>query len=212
MKTHQKLTMVLFSVIVAIVYIVGKNNNKPLHTADNITIIKSAFSMTEEETVIDSAAIKRLSPFFKVKRDEFDPSGTLTYVPADSPEKPKGDAIYCYFEQVNDSVSNLRIRMQVENKEWLFYKKCQFLVDGKVYEYSPQNIELNVGNPGLICEWFDEAVNENNIEIIKALSKARQAKVKIIGRHYNKVVIFSKEQFLSINNTLELYSALRGDI
>ncbi|MHA3788245.1 hypothetical protein ACX0HA_08560 [Flavobacterium hauense] len=213
MKTHQKLTMVLFSVIIAVVYIIGKNNNQSLHRSDRVTIVKkSAFSIVEREILIDSAAFKRLSPFFKIKKDEFDPNGTLTYVPADSPEKPKGDAIYCYFERINDSVSNLRVRMQIEHKEWLFYKKCQFLVDGKVYEYSPQSIELNVGNPGKVCEWFDEAVNANNIDIIRALSKAREAKVKIIGRHYNKIIVFSKEQFLSINNTLELYSAFRGTI
>lgn len=210
MKTHLKLTLILIVVIAAAIHIITKNNDGLRKSTKTLSMLKTTFSEDSDNPEIDSTTFKRLLPLFKIKKDEFDPNGILSYLPKDSPERPKSNALYCYFEQVGDSVANLRVRMQVENKEWLFFKHCQFLIDGNVYDYYPGETEFNVGTPGNVCEWFDESVNENNIQIIKALSNAKEAKVRIIGRHYSKVVVFSKEQLQSISNTLVLYAAMRG--
>jgi hypothetical protein len=212
MKTHLKLTVILIVVIFAAFHIINKNNNSLRESSNSISMFKTAFTGTIPSPEIDSITFKKLLPFFKIKKDEFDPVGILSYIPKDSPEKPKGNAFYCYFEQINDSVDNLRVRMQIENRDWLFVKKCIFLIDGNVYEYNPKNFELNGGNPGMVCEWFDDSVCESNVGIIKALSKAKEAKVKLIGRHTHKIIEISREQIESINNTLTLYSAMRGAI
>lgn len=212
MKTHQKLTFTLIIVIAALLYIVNKNNGQLKGKADSLSMLKETFSDVTNASEIDSTALKKLLPFFKVKKDEFDPNGRLKYVCKDSPEAPKGSAMYCYFEQINNTVADLRFRMQFENKEWLFIRKCQFLIDNIVYEYYPSDFEFNAGNPGRVCEWFDDSINESNAGLIKALSKAKEAKVKVIGRHYHTVIVISPQQIESINNTLTLYSAMGGDI
>lgn len=210
MKTHLKLTLILIVVIVAAFQIINQKNTR-LHKKAHISVVKT-FSGKMDTPEIDSTIVKKLLPFFKIKKDEFDSSGLLSYIPKGSPERTKGNAIYCYFEQIDDSVTNLRFRVQVENRNWLFLKKCQFLIDGRVYDYNPQSVELNTGSPGMVCEWFDDSVNENNIEIIKALSNAKRAKVKISGRNSHKVVVISLEQIRSINNTLTLFAAMRGAV
>lgn len=210
MKTHLKLTVILIVVIAVAFHIITKNNDGLRKTTKTFSMLKTTFSGNSGNHEVDSTTFKRLLPFFNIKKDEFDAHGILSYVPKDSPDRPKSNALYCHFEQVGDSVVNLRIRLQVENKEWLFFKHCQFLIDGNVYDYYPGNTEFNVGTPGNVCEWFDESVNENNIQIVKALSSAKEAKVRIIGRHYSKIVVFSKEQLQSINNTLALYIAMKG--
>lgn len=212
MKTHLKLTVILIVVIVAAFHIITKNNDGLGKRPKSISMLKGAFSDAIDTPEVDSTTFKRLLPYFKIKKDEFDVNGILSYLPKDSPERPKANALYCYFEQVGDSVINLRIRMQVENKEWLFFKHCQFLIDGNVYDYYPGDTELNVGTPGNVCEWFDESVNENNIQIVKALSTAKEAKVRILGRHYSKIVVISKEQLQSINDTLSLFRAMGGSV
>ncbi|PZR20198.1 MAG: hypothetical protein DI539_11580 [Flavobacterium psychrophilum] len=213
MKTHLKLTIVLFAAIAALFFLVSKNHKFSSKPVKNITVLNNKTTVISRDArKVDSMAFKRLIPFFKLKKDEFDASGTVTYLPKGSPEKPKSNAFYCYFEHINDSVGNLRVRMQVENKEWLFYKKCQFLIDGVVYDYTPSDIEFSEGGAGAICEWFDNAVNQDNYSIIKALSVAKAAKVKVYGRHYDKIFILSNDQLLSIDHTLNLYTALNGDL
>lgn len=211
MKTHYRLTVIMSIAIVMLFYLVSKNNTGLIKSPDKVSILKNTFSDPVIRE-IDSLSLKKLMPFFKVKTDEFDPNKISSYKPKEAPDLPKGNAIYCYFEKKDDTVSNLRVRMQVENVEWLFFKRCQFLIDGVVYEYSPTVVEFNSGSPGWVCEWFDNSVNHANVAIVRALSKAKAAKVKIIGRHYDKVLKISNEQLKSINNTLSLYTAMGGEI
>ncbi|MFD2600538.1 hypothetical protein [Flavobacterium suzhouense] len=212
MKTHLKLTVVLFVAVAALFLLISRNHKSFSGRSNNVTVLNNSSSEVLKQTKkVDSLEFKRLISYFKLKRDEFDPSGTIRYMPETSPEKPKGNAIFCYFDQTDDLVANLRLRMQVENKEWLFYKRCQFLIDGKIFDYIPSNIEFNQAGTGNVCEWFDNAINENNFVIVKALSKAKIAKVKILGRNYDKVIVFTDKDIASIDHTLELYSAMNGE-
>lgn len=59
---------------------------------------------------IDSAKIKELKPFFKIKKDEFSTTGKTWYKPKSAPNYTNQNGLYCYFQTENDVPSNLRFR------------------------------------------------------------------------------------------------------
>src|SRR5918993_5494376 len=100
MKTHLKLTLILIVVIIAAFQIINKNNTGLRRKSSSVSMLKNAFSGTMDSPEIDSTTFKKLLPLFKIKKDEFDPNGILSYMPKNSPDHPKGNAMYCYFEQI----------------------------------------------------------------------------------------------------------------
>lgn len=154
--------------------------------------------------------VKKLEPLFRIKKDEFDPQSPVFYTPKTAPNFVNIDATFCYFNVTNNLPSNLRFRLQYENNEWLFIEKCQFLIDGKAFEYYPINIQHDSGNGGRIWEWFDDTASINDALII-ALYNAKKAKVKLIGNQYHDIITISNKELKSIKNTIDLYRALGGN-
>lgn len=109
---------------------------------------------------IDSAKIKELKQFFRVRKDEFSTTGKTWYEPKSAPSYTNRNGLYCYFQTENDMPSNLRFRMQYYSDDWLFFSKVQFSIDGKAYEYVPMDTETDSGDGGHIWEWFDESVSK----------------------------------------------------
>lgn len=159
---------------------------------------------------IDSAKIKELKPFFKIKKDEFSTTGKTWYKPKSAPNYTNQNGLYCYFQTENDVPSNLRFRMQYYSDDWLFFSRVQFSIDGKAYEFIPMNTETDSGNGGYIWEWFDENISESDKELIYALANAKSAKMKLIGRQYYDVKNITQDQIKNIKRTLELYEAMGG--
>jgi hypothetical protein len=159
---------------------------------------------------IDSAKIKELKQFFRVRKDEFSTTGKTWHEPKSAPSYTNRNGLYCYFQTENDMPSNLRFRMQYYSDDWLFFSKVQFSIDGKAYEYVPMDTETDSGDGGHIWEWFDESVSENDKELINALANAKSAKMKLIGRQYFDVRNISQDQIKGIKRTLELYQAMGG--
>jgi hypothetical protein len=159
---------------------------------------------------IDSAKIKELKQFFRVRKDEFSTTGKTWYEPKSAPSYTNRNGLYCYFQTENDMPSNFRFRMQYYSDDWLFFSKVQFSIDGKAYEYVPTDTETDSGDGGHIWEWFDESVSENDKELINALANAKSAKMKLIGRQYFDVRNISQDQIKGIKRTLELYQAMGG--
>jgi hypothetical protein len=164
----------------------------------------------KETAKIDSAKIKELKQFFRIRKDEFSTTGKTWYEPKSAPKYTNRSGIYCYFQTENDFPSNLRFRMQYYSDDWLFFSKVQFSIDGKAYEYVPMDTETDSGDGGHIWEWFDESVSENDKELINALANAKSAKMKLIGRQYFDVRNISQDQIKGIKRTLELYQAMGG--
>lgn len=158
---------------------------------------------------IDSAKIKELLPYFRVKKDEFDPDGGTWYEPKSAPNYTNRNGVYLYFKADNTGVKPLRFRVQYFNEDWLFFKKVQFSIDSSAYEYIPTRTETDNGG-GDIWEWFDESLNYSDKELIYALSNAKSAKMKFIGRQYYDIRTINKQQIIDIKRTLELYNAMGG--
>lgn len=163
-----------------------------------------------EESKIDSVKIKELLPFFKVKKDEFDPNGKTWFEPKSAPQYTNRNGIYLYFAAQNGKVAALRFRVQYYSDDWLFFKKVQFSIDEKAYEYIPSNTETDCGNGGKIWEWFDEALTGSDRDLIYALVEAKSAKMKFIGRQYYDIKTITRNQISDMKRALELYRAMGG--
>lgn len=160
---------------------------------------------------VDSAKIKELLPYFNVKKDEFDPNGKIWYKPKSAPKYTNQNGIYLYFATQEGNTCPLRFRVQYYADDWLFFKKIQFSIDGNAYEYIPSDTEHDNGNGGKIWEWFDEALSGSDKELIYALTEAKNAKMKFIGRQYHDIKVITKSQITDMKRTLELYRAMGGD-
>jgi hypothetical protein len=171
---------------------------------------------TEEDTdnlnstpQVDSTKINELLQYFNVTKDEFDPNGLTWYKPKSAPKYTNRNGIYLYYSTSKDGINPLRFRVQYYAEDWLFFKKIQFSIDSSAYEYVPRNTETDNG-AGYIWEWFDEALNTSDKELINALANAKSAKMKFIGRQYYDIINISKEQITDIKRTIELYKAMGG--
>jgi hypothetical protein len=166
---------------------------------------------TKKPTAVDSAKVKSLEKYFRIKGDEFSNDNKKWYTPTSSPKYTNMNGIYCYFQTQNGVPSNLRFRVQYHSDEWLFFSRVQFSIDGKAFEYIPSDVETDSGNGGRIWEWFDESLTSSDKELIEALSNAKTAKMKLIGKQYYDIKTISTEQLNSIKRTLEMYNALGGN-
>lgn len=159
----------------------------------------------------DSVKIKELIPFFRVSKDEFDVNGVTWYEPNDAPKYINRNGIYIYFGVDKNGIKPLRLKIQYTADDWLFFKKVNFSIDDKPFEYVPRKTETDHGG-GIIWEWSDEAiVDTSDKELIKALASAKSAKMKFIGSQYHNIKNISQKQIQSINRTIELYKAMGGD-
>jgi hypothetical protein len=158
---------------------------------------------------IDSAKVAELKKFFRIKKDEFSNNNKVWYEPKSAPQYVNRNGVYCYFQTENDIPSNLRFRIQYYAEDWLFFRRVQFSIDGKAFEYIPLDVETDHGD-GNIWEWFDEGVTSSDKELIGALANAKRAKMKLIGRQYHKIKTITAEQILNIRRTIELFNALGG--
>jgi hypothetical protein len=159
---------------------------------------------------IDSAKVKDLQKYYTKHKDEFSNSKKIWYKPKTAPQYTNRNGIYCYFQTEEGIPSNLRFRLQYYADDWLFFKKVQFSIDGKAYDYIPLSTETDSGNGGYIWEWFDESISESDKDLINALANAKSAKMKLIGSQYYDIKTISQEQINSFKRTLELYKALGG--
>ena len=171
---------------------------------------KSETKTDTQESKVDSVKIKELLPYFKVKKDEFDPNGKTWFEPKSAPQYTNRNGIYLYFAVQNGKAMPLRFRVQYYSDDWLFFKKIQFSIDNNAYEYIPSDTETDSGNGGKIWEWFDETLTGSDKTLIYALADAKSAKMKFIGRQYYDIKTITKNQITDMKRVLELYRAMGG--
>ena len=164
----------------------------------------------EVKSKIDSAKIKELLPYFKVKKDEFDPNGKIVYTPKSAPQYINRNGIYCYFIVTDGTPGPLRFVVQYYADDWLFFKRVQFSIDGNAFEFVPLKTETDNGDGGKIWEWFDEALTSSDHDLIYALSNAHSAKMKFLGQQYYDIKNISQLQITDIKRALDLYHAMGG--
>jgi hypothetical protein len=173
-------------------------------------VLDESIEDSQKPVKIDSAKIKELNKNFKIKKDEFSNNDKKWYIPKTAPQYTDMNGIYCYFQTEKGVPSNFRLRIQYFANDWLFFKKIQFSIDGKAFEFIPDDTETDSGNGGYIWEWCDQMITGDDKNIIHALSNAKNAKMKLIGRQYYKIKNITQQQISSIKQTIDLYNALGG--
>lgn len=181
---------------------------------DTIDELRASLSGTSyQQSKIDSTKIAELTPYFKIKQDEFDPKAPVWYEPKSAPQYTNRNGIYCYFRTIDNKPQNFRFRMQYYADDWLFFHKVQFSIDEKAYEYIPNDTETDSGNGGKIWEWFDDAITtSSDKELIRALANAKTARMKIIGKQYYDIKEITPSQIKDIKRSLELFEAMGGSL
>lgn len=187
---------------------VFSTKNSVQESLNNIN--KENIEKFKKTSKIDLAKVKALKKYFTTEKDEFSKSNLTWYKPKSAPKYTNQNGLYCYFQTENDMPSNLRFRLQYYSDEWLFFSKVQFSIDGKAYEYIPLSTETDNGDGGYIWEWSDENITDTDKELINALSNAKSAKMKLIGRQYYDTRTISKDQIKNIKRTLDLYKEMGG--
>jgi len=171
---------------------------------------KQEVDIFNKTTKVDSLKVKELTKFFRIKSDEFSNNNKKWYTPKSAPQYTNRNGIYCYFQTENGVPSNLRFRVQYYAEDWLFFSRIQFSIDGKAYDFIPNDTETDSGNGGYIWEWFDQGLTASDKELIYALANGKNAKMKFIGKQYYNIKTITKEQIKSIKQTIDLYNALGG--
>lgn len=191
--------------------------NIPQQILDSIKIFFLGFENStlqkNEDKVLnlpDSNTIKKLSPLFTFKKDEFDPDGITIIKPKSAPVYVNRNGIFCTFIKSNAGVENFRLHIQYYADDWLFIRKYQFSIDGKAYEFIPLNVERD--NEYMIWEWCNEEIsNAQDKSLIKALANAKSARIKFIGDHYYDIRTIKTKELKSIKDALDLYVAMGGE-
>lgn len=181
--------------------------NTIMESVDSTSIIEEQKRIAAEEARLQErkAELDKLSKNFNQKKDEF--SNKIWIFPKDSPKYRNRNATYCYFMKQNREVRNFRFVFQYVNSDWLFIKDLIFNIDGKVFEY--RRLDFNTDcRGGQIWEWCDLQLSD--IDLIRALEKAKSIKIKMNGDKYYDTRTLNSATITSIQETIKYYKALGG--
>lgn len=180
----------------------------------NIVVDTSSKSQNtfEEKPVlfIDTARIKELKTHFIFKEDEFQSSNIVWVKHKSNPNDIAKNRVYCYFYLRDGQADNFRFVIQYDAEDWLFFNRVQFLSDGNVWEYTPEEKKTNVGQGGHIQEWNDQKVSPFDQGFLTVLASANTVKMKLNGTNFHDVRTLSKSEIKAINQTLDYYTSLGG--
>ena len=181
--------------------------NTIMESVDSTSIIEEQKRIAAEETRLQErkAELDKLSKNFNQKKDEF--SDKTWIYPKDRPKYRNRNATYCYFMKQNNEVRNFRFVFQYVNSDWLFIEDLIFNIDGKVFKYTRLDFNTDCGG-GRIWEWCDLQLTD--IDLIRALEKAKSVKIKMNGDKYYDTRTLNSVAITSIQKTIKYYKALGG--
>lgn len=168
-------------------------------------LLKNKKRIAAEEARLQErkAELDKLSKNFSQKKDEF--SNKTWIYPKDKPKYRNRNATYCYFMKQNNEVRNFRFVFQYVNSDWLFIKDLIFNIDGKLFEYRRLDFNTDCGGEQ-IWEWCDLQLTD--IDLIRALEKAKSIKIKMNGDKYYDTRTLNSANITSIQKTIKYYKAL----
>ena len=181
--------------------------NTIMESVDSTSIIEEQKRIAAEKTRLQErkAELDKLSKNFNQKKDEF--SDKTWIYPKDRPKYRNRNATYCYFMKQNNEVRNFRFVFQYVNSDWLFIEDLIFNIDGKVFKYTRLDFNTDCGG-GRIWEWCDLQLTD--IDLIRALEKAKSVKIKMNGDKYYDTRTLNSVAITSIKKTIKYYKALGG--
>ncbi|MEJ7736365.1 MAG: hypothetical protein WKF97_02970 [Chitinophagaceae bacterium] len=193
----------------------SKMSKHALDSAYNVKIVRDSLFKVYSDSVQkvvsakNTLAIKKLQPKMRFKKDEFTESAWVYH--KSSPGYVNQNALYCYFKMSADSPGPLRFVIQHYDDEWLFIKYVQFVLDDENFKLIPSHVDRDNGS-GNIWEWFDKPITDESLTIVKKLSTAKSAKMKLIGTQYYKIKSITQSQIKAIKDVLDYYKLKGGTI
>lgn len=186
---------------------------KKKQTADTLQKRAEEAALDAKHKEIDDLIAKN----FRKEYNEYDK--TTYYYHKSSPMNLDADALYCYFytRDVGSkwdrySAYNFRFRIQYNDDDWLFIEKMQFLINGETVTIDPKKMEREVlGHGNGVTEWMDVQPNRDELELIKKLSRAQSAKMKLTGKHFSDERTISAKQTAALKDCIHLYKLMDGD-
>jgi len=163
----------------------------------------------KKETKPNPLKAKSYEKYFVQSKDEFSKENIVFYEPVLFKKRNEKNRLYCYFSTNNGKACGLRFTLYNFSFEVLDIKNLQFLIDDKLFEYRPQNVNNRFfGNTRL--EWMDDLLTHRNKELIYSLANSKSAKLKIQGESLHLERKISQKEIQSICQTLAYYRMLGG--
>ena len=148
----------------------------------------------------------------KMRKKTDDMNGISWYHDKSSPRYTNRNGFFAYIGKKENSSPWLRFAIQYAADDWLFIEKYIIKVDDKTYTIAEEKygeIETDNGSGG-IWEWLDRAVDQNELEIIKAVANGKNVKIRYVGKQYHKDRTITSAQKKALRNVLDAYEALGG--
>ena len=189
------------------------DKGKELLSKIDSEIEKIAEQKKKEELVKKKAEEKRIAnATSKMRKKTDDMNGITWYHDKTSPRYTNQNGFFAYIGKKENSSPWLRLTIQYAADDWLFIEKYIIKVDDVTYTISEEKygeIETDNGSGG-IWEWLDRAVDQNEMEIIKAVANGSNVKIRYVGKQYHKDRTITSTQKQALRNVLDAYEALGG--
>jgi hypothetical protein len=197
-------------ILIIVISILSSCNDHQLSSQQDKQAITDSSSPTVKDMppVQDEQEIARLMKKVHKLKDKI--TGDEWIEPVNAPQYVNQNAIYAYFPVSGSTPTGLRLKIQYVADDWLFIRNYVFNIDGTTYNYIPNEVKTDNGG-GIIWEWSDQAMINENKKIIEGLANAKSAKIRFQGRDYQKDKIVTASQLQNIKIIYDLYNAMGGN-
>lgn len=170
---------------------------------------ENKYKDSKYQKTFDSTSYKLFAPNFIIKKDEFSENKICVYLHKSFSIFDNVNSTSCYFTTSNEGIQPLRFNLKFYNDDWIFIKHLSLLIDSNVFTIYPIDIINTDTKGGMISEIVDEDISYK-YDLIKALYRANNVKIKIYGSQYYDIRTVSKKELNAIKETISLYKIMGG--
>lgn len=102
----------------------------------------------------------------------------------------------------------LRLKINYSGRDWVFFKKVIFLVDGEKFEFIPTLTDTNIGSSATVYEYSDTRIDSKTLLLVEKIANAKTVEYQLNGKYTadRKMKSNAIEYFKSI---VDLYNQLK---
>lgn len=164
-----------------------------------IFILASCFNAQEKFSNLKRVERKG----FYLEEDKFRQLEFLT------PNTVSNNQRYFYLSQNKEGKINLFYKLIFSGKNWIFFEKVIFLIDGKIYEISnfKTNNTVYLGGVSEVAHIY---CNEKTIDVLRKIPNSNEVLMRLQGDNGVKDFKFSKGNKKDVKKILTLYDKLKN--
>jgi len=163
--------------------------------------------IAQKNKIVEKLNIEKEQSSKKIYK-EYDEFKKITWFKPISEKNQYGNSIYCYFG-VEDSgaVMNPRLVIVYYDQDWIFWEKADFLIDGEVIPYIPEE-RPTTDNNSSVWEISDESIDTALSYTLNQMFDAKEVKYRLNGRSGVRDFNLSKSKIKSIEAVIKLHNAM----